>query len=88
MLRIYDDTLIRRRSRLKRLQMSALFAGGAVCGLWLAQHGSGTLLTEALAARSTEVTPVVARWCTGEPSPGLRLDCNLSVPELPRAEDL
>jgi hypothetical protein len=88
MLRIYDEALIRRRYTLKRLQMFVLFGGGALCGLWLAQHGGSALLTEAIAARAADTPPVAARWCTGETTPGLRLDCSLSVPELPRAQDL
>jgi hypothetical protein len=88
MLRIYDDTLIRRRYTLKRVQMLVLFGGGALCGLWLAQHGGSGLLTEAIAARAADTAPVAARWCTGEAAPGLRLDCRLSVPELPRTQGL
>ncbi len=88
MLRIYDETQIRRRSRLKRLQMLVLFGGGALSGLWLAQHGGGALLTDAIAAHTAEPPAITARWCDGTAAPGLRLDCSLSIPEFPRAQDL
>jgi hypothetical protein len=88
MLRIYDDAVIHRRYRLKRLHMLVLFAGGALSGLWLAQHGGSALLTDAIAARAPDTPTITARWCNGEAAPGLRLDCSLSLPELPRAQDL
>ena len=88
MLRIYDEALIHRRHRLKRLQMLVIFGGGALSGLWLAQNGGVTLLTDANAARPSDTPTLAARWCDGKATPGLRLDCRLSIPEFPRSQDL
>ncbi len=89
MLRIYDDKQISRRTTLKRVQMVVLFAGGTACGLWLSGGEAVTgLMPEALAAQPVMEASAVSGCGAERNGIGLRLDCQLSVPTLPRAEGL
>lgn len=93
MLRIYDESQFRNRTRLKRLQVLALFAGGTLMGTWLGSAGQWPL-QNAFAADNTARGPASAltlirngalRTCFSAETRGLKLDCQLSAPELPRA---
>lgn len=79
MLRIYDDTQIRRRFTLKRAQMLMLFAGGAVSGLWLANNGGGVAIADAANALHDSGPALTTRWCDAALDTGLRFDCALSA---------
>lgn len=87
MLRIYDEVQLTRRLRLRRIEIVALFAGGLACGSWLSSTSADLdLLPSATAARA----PVHAQppqWCASQPArpKGLRMDCELTQPGLPRA---
>ncbi len=94
MLRIYDESQFRKRTRLKRLQVIALFVGGTLSGAWLTSTDNAwPMLPSALATHSIEnsdgaaPTPVRAselRSCFSDATSGLRIDCQLSIPALPR----
>ncbi len=97
MLRIYDESQFRSRTRLKRLQVLALFAGGILSGAWLSGNDNQwPMLTAAQATHSAgnkeggaALTPLRAstlRSCFSDATSGLRIDCQLSLPALPRAE--
>ncbi len=97
MLRIYDESQFRNRTRLKRLQVLALFVGGTLSGAWISGAGQWPLLQDAFATSSeiqrppSTLKPIrtgTLRACFSDETRGLRLDCQLSVPELPRAEGL
>ncbi len=96
MLRIYDESQFRRRTRLKRLQVLALFVGGILSGAWFTSNDNQWLMLPAAQAThsaghndSAPLKPLRAstlRSCFSSTASGLRLDCQLSLPELPRAE--
>lgn len=95
MLRIYDESQYRNRTRLKRLQVLGLFAAGIVSGAWLSGTRSDWLLPEALATHNraphveTGAQPAPAgalRSCFSDAKSGLRIDCQLTLPALPRAD--
>ncbi|MEW6166319.1 MAG: hypothetical protein AB1651_01245 [Pseudomonadota bacterium] len=89
MLRIYDDACLQRRTRLRRIQMLALFGGGVALGAWLSASGTLELLPVATAAKPVFAAPAAGRWCGATtPQARLKLDCSLALPELPRAADL
>ncbi|HEY1076305.1 MAG TPA: hypothetical protein VGE51_06420 [Fontimonas sp.] len=98
MLRIYDESQFRSRTRLKRLQVLVLFAAGTLSGAWISSSGGQwPLLQDAFATDIATQRPANAlqpqrtqtlRACAGESGHGLRLDCQLSLPQLPRAEGL
>ena len=79
MLRIYDDAHIRRRFTLKRAQMLMLFAGGTICGLWLAHNGGAVAVADAASAVPTSRPVLTTRWCGSETATGLRFDCKLAT---------
>lgn len=91
MLRVYDESQYRSRTRLKRLQILVLFGAGIASGMWLTGN---QLLPEALAiGRSVRVEsnlqPVptsTLRSCFSDAKTGLQIDCQLTVPALPRAD--
>ncbi|MES0873554.1 hypothetical protein [Sinimarinibacterium thermocellulolyticum] len=86
MLRIYDETQIRRRLRLKRTQMLTLFCAGAACGLWLAQDGGTVNVADAAVAVPGSGPALATRWCTTDAMRGLRFDCGLASTALTPAE--
>lgn len=89
MLRIYDDTDLARRTRLKRLQVLVLFAGGVLCGGWLSTAGQPLdLLPAATAAKPVAAQTQPPAWCGDSGARTLRLDCELKLPALRRAEDV
>ena len=83
MLRIYDDAVLRRRLALSRARAIMLFVAGTASGLWMAHSGGTSLVTEAIAADPARQPPAAA-WCDDPAGHGLRLDCRLSLPPLPR----
>lgn len=93
MLRVYDESQYQNRTRLKRLQILVLFGAGIVSGAWLT--GNSGLLPEALAIgdrglrAESAVRPVpasVLRSCFSDATTGLQIDCQLTLPVLPRAD--
>ncbi|MFA5939310.1 MAG: hypothetical protein WC809_08130 [Sinimarinibacterium sp.] len=88
MLRIYDDAYLTRRTRLRRLQVLVLFVGGVLCGSWLSTAGHPLdLLPTATAAKPVAAQQTPA-WCGDSGATTLRLDCELKLPALRRAEDV
>jgi hypothetical protein len=89
MLRIYDDACFKRRTRLRRIQVLALFGGGVALGAWLSAPGTLDLLPVATAAKPVVAAPAAGDWCGATTAQArLKLDCSLTLPELPRAADL
>ncbi|MDP9141722.1 MAG: hypothetical protein M3O62_13120 [Pseudomonadota bacterium] len=97
MLRIYDESQFKRRTRLKRLQVLALFVGGTLSGAWFTSNDNQWLMLPAAqathsAAHSNDgatqkpLRASTLRSCFSNAASGLRIDCQLSLPELPRAE--
>ncbi|MEQ1440169.1 hypothetical protein AAG565_12465 [Fontimonas sp. SYSU GA230001] len=89
MLRIYDDADLTRRTRLKHLQVLALFAGGVAFGGWITHSGLSLDLLPAATASKPAVAPAdeAAHWCVGSTA-GPRLDCRIRLPTLTRAEGI
>ena len=99
MLRIYDESQFRNRTQLKRLQVIALFVGGTLSGAWLSgAGGQWPLLQDAFAMGSqvqqrpaSTLKPLrsgASRSCFSNETRGLKLDCQLSAPELQRANGI
>ncbi|MGH8457534.1 MAG: hypothetical protein ACRETW_05605 [Stenotrophobium sp.] len=81
MFKIYDERILKRRMRLRQVQIAAIFIAGAAFGLWVSSSDPGEAM--ASTAHVIPVAKTANAWCNDTRT--LRMDCELKSAASPAA---